>query len=300
MAHGYTREIAPHRLLRDRVKIILMNTTKTALITGATSGIGSIVAEHLVNRGYALIVLGRSAEKLSLLSNQLKRLHTNVNLITIVCDLASFNSIKKACDEIRTKSSTIDILVLNAGIWNFKFIETTDAIEETFQVNLLAPFILYKRLNDLIPHTKESKVIFTTSGLHQGKINFSDIEFRAHFSGFKSYRQSKLGLLMLTRWLSEQPEDSGISFYAVHPGMVNTQLGRSAGWFSQLIFRLLGKSKEKGAQTHIHLIDAHSTALKSGAYYANRKVTQTTKYSCDMEQAKRLWDVLNDYDKKKT
>lgn len=277
-----------------------MNNTKTALITGATSGIGTIIAEHLVQQGYSLIVLGRSAEKLNVLSNQLKRLHSNVNLSIVVCDLASLNSIKAACDEIRTKSTTIDMLVLNAGLWNFKFIETTDAIEETFQVNLLAPFILFKRLNDLIPQNKESKVIFTSSGLHQGKINFSDIEFRAHFSGFKSYRQSKLGLIMLIRWLSQQTENSEISFYSVHPGMVNTQLGRSAGWFSQLIFRLLGKSKEKGAQTHIHLIDASAAELKSGAYYANRKVTQTTKYSCDMEQAERLWNVLNDYDNKKT
>lgn len=277
-----------------------MNNTKTALITGATSGIGTIIAEHLVQKGYSLIVLGRSAEKLNVLSNQLKRLRSNVNLSLVVCDLASLNSIEDACDEIRTKSSTIDMLVLNAGLWNFQFIETTDAIEETFQVNLLAPFILFKRLHDLIPQNKESKVIFTSSGLHQGKINFSDIEFRAHFSGFKSYRQSKLGLIMLTRWLSQQTENSEISFYSVHPGMVNTQLGRSAGWFSQLIFRLLGKSKEKGAQTHIHLIDAQSTELKSGAYYAKRKVTQTTKYSYDMEQAERLLDVLNDYDKKKT
>ena len=100
---------------------------------------------------------------------------------------------------------------------------------------------------------------------------------------------------MLTRWLSKQAENSGISFYCVHPGMVSTQLGRNAGWFSRSIFKLFGKSKEKGAQTHVYLIDKKAGDLQSGEYYSNKKVSKTTTYSYNMEEAQKLWNTLQKY-----
>jgi NAD(P)-dependent dehydrogenase (short-subunit alcohol dehydrogenase family) len=272
-----------------------MHSTKTALITGATSGIGTVIAEHLARKGYNLVVLGRSTQKLDALTDHLTSINEGVILDTILCDLSSFNSIRKACDQIKASHESIDTLMLNAGLWNFRFIQTTDKIEETLQVNLLAPIAIFNELKALIPNKQEAKVIFTSSGLHQGIINFSDMEFRAKFSGFKAYRQSKLGLIMLTRWLSKQPVNSGIGFYCVHPGMVNTQLGRSAGWLSRSIFKLFGKSKEKGAQTHIHLIDSVCKELQTGEYYANSKVTKTTSYSYNMEDAEKLWDAVQKY-----
>lgn len=272
-----------------------MSTTKTALITGATSGIGSVIAEELVRKGYRLIILGRSTQKLDLLGDHLSSIDPNVILDKILCDMSSFSSIKKACEQIRESYKSIDLLLLNAGLWNFQFIETIDKLEETLQVNLLAPIALFNELKVLIPTNQQAKVIFTASGLHQGTISFSDIQFREKFSGFKAYRQSKLGILMLTRWLSKQPENAGISFYSVHPGMVNTELGRSAGWFSRTIFKLFGKSKEKGAQTHIHLINTNCQELNSGEYYANSKVTKTTSYSYNMETAEKLWKVVQNF-----
>lgn len=272
-----------------------MNNPKTALITGATSGIGSVVAEHLVLKGYNLIILGRSAQKLQSSKDHLTRINSNVVLDTILCDLSSFRSVKNACEQIKKSHPSIHTMVLNAGLWNFKFIETTDKIEEIFQVNLLSPITIFNQLKGLIPVNEEAKVLFTCSGLHQGVINFSDIEWRKGFTGFKAYRQTKLGLIMLMRWLSNQPSNSGISFFGVHPGMVNTQLGRNAGWLSRSIFKLFGRSKEKGAQTHIFLIDKNASELQSGEYYSDKKVTKTTSYSYNMADAEKLWDLVQKY-----
>lgn len=272
-----------------------MNNKKTALITGATSGIGTVIAKHLVQKGYSLIILGRSAEKLDSLIDGLKSSNSSVEISGVLCDLSSLDAMNTACDQIKESRELIDVMILNAGLWNSEFVETGDGIEETLQVNLIAPILLLDQLKALIPKNGESKVIFTSSGLHQGTIHFSDIEFRNKYSGFKAYRQSKLCLLMLTRLLASQPENLGISFYSVHPGVINTQIGRNFGWFYKMIFKLIGKSKEKGVLTHLHLIDRDNTELKSGEYYANRKVTQTTSYSYDMNEAKKLWEVLKNY-----
>jgi NAD(P)-dependent dehydrogenase (short-subunit alcohol dehydrogenase family) len=273
----------------------MADKNKIALITGATSGFGVVIARHLVKQGYSLIVFGRSKDKLDSLVLELKEVDVNCTVDSILCNLSSLKSIQHACESIQTTYSQIDLLVLNAGVWNFKFVETEDHIEETLQVNLLAPVLIFQRLNQLLPANGKTKVIFTSSGLHQGAVDFSDIEFRNSFSGFKAYRQSKLGVILMMRLFAKKEAYPGISFYAVHPGMVNTNLGRSAGWFSRMIFKLLGKSKEKGALTHLYLIDEPTSKLTSGEYYANSQITKASSESYNLENADKLLNTINVY-----
>lgn len=273
----------------------MTDNKKIALITGATSGFGVVIADHLVKKGYSLIVLGRSKDKLDSLILDLKKGNSNCIIDPILCNLSSFKSISHACETIKKAYLSIDLLILNAGLWNFKYIETEDNIEETLQVNLLAPILIFRNLSQLLPINGNSKVIFTSSGLHQGSINFSDIEFRTGFSGFKSYRQSKLGLILIARLFSRKNTYTGISFYTVHPGMVKTKLGRNAGWFSRLIFKLLGKTKKKGAETHIHLIDKPTSELISGEYYSNCQITKSSPESYDLDNADKLLNTIEEY-----
>ena len=78
-----------------------MENNKTAIITGATSGIGSVIADHLVKSGYELFVLGRNAEKLEVLLEHLHAINPRTKAKEIVCELASFESTKKACLKIK-------------------------------------------------------------------------------------------------------------------------------------------------------------------------------------------------------
>jgi NAD(P)-dependent dehydrogenase (short-subunit alcohol dehydrogenase family) len=268
---------------------------KIALMTGATSGFGKIIAQHLIQKEYSLIFLARSEEKAVALKESLKTVNTKSSIEFIICDLSSLDSVYDACNTVREKQHRIDLLILNAGLWNFEFRETIDGIEETQQVNLIAPVFMLFLLKGLIQREENAKVIFTSSGLHQGTVQFNDFEFRDKFSGFKAYRQSKLGIILMTRLFAQLPDFSRISLYCVHPGMVKTQLGKSAGWLSRMIFRLLGKSVEKGAKTHIHLIDTPISKLISGEYYTNCQVKQTTKEATNLEEAKKLLMVIKDY-----
>ncbi|MDX2360195.1 MAG: SDR family NAD(P)-dependent oxidoreductase [Crocinitomicaceae bacterium] len=266
-----------------------------ALMTGATSGFGKIIAQHLVQKNYSLFFLARSEEKAKQLIESLNKGNPQANIDFIICDLSSFHSIVEASHSIREKCPHIDLLILNAGLWNFEFQETTDGIEETLQVNLLSPILLFLKIRDLIPVNTNSKVIFTASGLHQGEIQFNDLEFRNKFSGFKAYRQSKLGVILITRLLAKHSEFSSISFYSVHPGIVKTDLGKNANWISRTIFRLMGSSLESGAKTHIRLIDELAGNLTSGEYYANCQITKASKESYDLEKAEKLFDIIKGY-----
>ncbi len=269
-----------------------MTSNKTALLTGVTSGFGEVIVRHLAQSGYSVIIVARSESTANALKTTLLAINPSVTVEAVLCDLSSLKSIRSACELIQTKHNQIDLMVLNAGLWNFEFRETEDGIEETLQVNLIAPVLMFELLKNTIPADGNSKVIFTASGLHQGTVQFDDLEFRNNFSGFKAYRQSKLGVILITRLLAKTSQYDGISFYCVHPGIVKTQLGKNAGWFSRTVFWLIGKSSEKGAKTHLHLIDTPSSKLVSGEYYANSKLTQTTKESNDLDTAKKLMEVI--------
>ena len=77
--------------------------------------------------------------------------------------------------------------------------------------------------------------------------------------------------------------------------MVNTNLGRNAGWLSKQIFKLLGKTKEKGAQTHLSLIDQPNSNLTSGEYYADCQIKKASEESYKLDTAIKLLNTVNDY-----
>lgn len=267
---------------------------KVVFMTGATSGFGSVIAKYIIDHGAKLYILARDHTKSQGLVESVDPILRN-KLHIISGNLSSFESVMKACDELKTKVDQVDIIINNAGLWLFKHKVTTDNIEETLQVNVLSPLAIINELYDILPKDGSAKIINTASGLHQGKINFEDIEFRKKFSGFKAYRQSKLGVILIGHYLAKKLEQDSINIYSVHPGMIKTNLAQHAGWFSRQIFLLMASSVQKGAQTHIHLLKTPAKELSSGGYYANSRLTSSSSESNNLNTAQRLIEVCKDY-----
>ena len=131
--------------------------------------------------------------------------------------------------------------------------------------------------------------------MHYGTINFEDIEFKQKFSGAKAYRQSKLGLILFTRLLAKKLEGTGVTVNCVHPGMIKTDLGRDAGGFSQMIFKLMGKDPEIGSETSIFLTNSPDVENITGEYFLKKKIKRSSKESYDIDLAKKFWNVSAKY-----
>ena len=271
---------------------------KTVLFTGATSGLGRVAALKIAAEGAKVIALYRDREKGETLIDDFKGQYPNSSgsIELVECDLSSLKSVRSTCNFIKENYTLLDIIVNNSGTWNFTYSQTEDGIENTFQVNLLAPKLFIDLLLNLLFKSDNPKVINTASALHQGTINFEDIEFKKSFSGFKSYQQSKLGIILLTRFYQNQFVERGVHFYSQHPGLVDTGLVRKGGAISKLFFKIFGKNPKKGAETLIHLLFSSPSELSNGEYYANRKPTKTkTSESYDLELAEKLNSVCNKY-----
>ncbi|GAB5539398.1 MAG: SDR family NAD(P)-dependent oxidoreductase [Salibacteraceae bacterium] len=261
-------------------------------MTGATSGFGTVVLEKLVEHGHKVLIAARDPERakslVDVVNDRTSKPKGHAEFIE--CDLASLESIREAIDSVAERFKQLDLLINNAGVWHSKFTESKDGIEETLQVNLIAPYVFMTELESLLRKSKAPKVINTASGLHQGSINFDDIQMRDRFSGFSAYRQSKLGIILTTRLLAKR--NPGISYFSQHPGVVNTSLGRNLGGLVNMFFRLMGSSIEKGAKTLLYLSMTPAEQLKSGEYYAKCEVTNTTIESRDLVMAKKLEQTI--------
>jgi NAD(P)-dependent dehydrogenase (short-subunit alcohol dehydrogenase family) len=264
--------------------------TKTIVFVGCTSGIGRAALQYFLKTQHQLIVLYRSEEK-----RQASLQNHSEAVLSIPCDLLSLASIQSACEAIKTHTDKVDILVNNAGMWEFGARnESEDGIETTFQVNVLAPYFFQNSLRELLLKSDAPRVITTASALHTGTLNFDDLEFKQNFSGFKAYRQSKLSVVLLTRLWAKQNDK--IQYFCFHPGVVSTELGRTAGWLAKTFFKWFGISPEKGAETLIHLMESEEISLQSGEYYTKKKVKKTfTKASYDLNAAQKLDQIVSTY-----
>jgi NAD(P)-dependent dehydrogenase (short-subunit alcohol dehydrogenase family) len=270
---------------------------KIIFITGATSGLGLVAACELAADGNTVIATARSSEKGNLLLDYYKTNYPGKSgkIEIELCDLSSFESIVNTCNTVKARYSQIDTLINNAGTWNSGIRESKDKIEETFQDNVLAPLLINHLLYSSLAKSADAKSIYTASALHQGYVDFNNLEFRNKFSGFKSYRQSKLEVILLCRLLAKKLEQSNIGVYSQHPGVVSTNLIRDGNWFLSMVFRLIGISPKKGSETLVYLARADKTQLVSGEYYALKAVKKTTPESNDMQVAQRLLDKLKTY-----
>lgn len=274
-----------------------MTKNKTILITGATSGIGKEAALELARLGNKVIFTTRNVETAERIKAAFDQENINKpgSLDFIYCDLALFESVKKACKRILAEHEQLDILINNAGIWNFSYKESRNRVEEIFHVNVLSPSLLKSLLLPALEKSDDARIIQTASALHTGTIDFDDVEGRKNFSGFNAYRQSKLGIILLSRWWAKTLKEKQIGVYALHPGVVNTKLGRNAGWFANFFFKLIGISPKKGAQTIIYLATTPKAELVSGEYYSRKKVRRITRESNDMAMAEKFNSLVDQY-----
>lgn len=266
-------------------------------MTGATSGLGKVAACELAHKGAKVFVLCRSNDKGEILQKEYHEQyqHGKGSIETIPCNLSSFSSIVAACKDLHSKVDRLDMIINNAGVMKFQFKETEDHIEETWQVNLLAPMLISHLLIDLLATSDSAKIIFTASALHQGRINFQDLESRKNFTSYKAYRQSKLGLILQCRYLGQKLSKTNIGVYSQHPGLVRTSLGRDAGWFAKMIFSVMGKSPEEGCRTLLYLVEAQKDDIMTGEYYADVRVTHTSKESYSFSVAAILFETVRSY-----
>jgi NAD(P)-dependent dehydrogenase (short-subunit alcohol dehydrogenase family) len=268
---------------------------KVCLITGATSGIGRQTAMQLSRMGAKVIITYRDKQK-ALETQEWILKETNTQIDIYYCDLTSFASIRSFAKEITAQYPQIDVLINNAGIWETQRKLSKDGIELNFATNHLGPFLLTNLLLGTLRKSAASRIINVSSGAHKSAaINFDDVEMKQNFSSFKAYGQSKLANILFTKLLAGRLEGQHITVNCLHPGVVSTNIFKNLGKVGVFFMKPIMISPEKGAATSVYLATSDEVSKISGEYFSGKKVVNSSPTSCDMEIAKRLWDLSIDY-----
>lgn len=269
---------------------------KTAIITGATSGIGRETAKALASKGAILILPFRNSAKADSLKAEILEHTPDAQLDFMECDLSSLESIRLFAKTFQSKYDQLHLLINNAGIWETKRKLSKDEIEMNFAVNHLAPFLLTNLLLDIMKLSTPARIVNVASEAHkQGKIYFDDIEFSKKFSSLKSYGQSKLANILFTKKLSQMLKGTGVTTNCLHPGVVSTSLFDKMPKALMAVMNLFMISPEKGAQTTIYLATSPEVENVSGGYYAKSKPKKPSTDALRQDFADKLWELSENY-----
>jgi len=205
---------------------------KTVLVTGATDGLGKLVAAKLAQDGARVLIHGRDQAKGECVVAEIKAATGNQNLEFHRADLAVLAQVSDLAKAVEAKHKQLDILINNAGVGLFgggpRQI-TCDGQELHFQVNYLAPFLLTELLLPTIRRSAPARIV-NVSSLGQAPIDFDDVMLEGAYSPMQAYCQSKLAQIMFTIDLAAQLKGTGVTVTALHPGTyMNTNMVIGSG-----------------------------------------------------------------------
>ncbi len=247
----------------------------TALITGATDGLGRHVARDLASQGWTVLVHGRSAERAA---------DVVPGARVYLADLSSLAEVRRMADELLAAESSLDVLVNNAGIGSGSGAsrqESADGYELTFAVNYLSHFLLTLRLLDLLRRSAPSRVVNVASA-GQHAIDFDDVQLERGWSGGRAYTQSKLAQIMFTFSLAERLSGSGVSVNALHPATY---------MHTKMVLESRGSSMstvEEGAEATERLIVSD---VGTGLYFNGQREARADPQAYDADARERLWEL---------
>lgn len=256
---------------------------KKILITGATDGLGKLVAKHLVEKGAVVLLHGRNAEKGKALVNELSK----VGEVTYYnADYASLAEVQKMSEVILKEHSQIDILINNVGVgkgkYPFEREISRDGIELRLAVNYLSHVLLTEKLLSLLP--ENSGNIINVASIGQEPIDFSNLMLEKGYEGFWAYKRSKTALIMYTVELANRLKSRGIKVNAIHPAsLMNTKMVTEE-WDYTLT------TVDEGAEAVESLLVTEST----GEYFDGKQPAKAISQVYDVDARKRLMEITMD------
>ena len=266
---------------------------RTAVVTGATGGIGLEIARGLARRGAALILPCRNPENGARVADELRAAApSEARVDQVAMDLEDLESVRSGAAAIAAvlAGRPVDLLVENAGVWPRELARTRQGHEIAFGVNVLAHFALRRDLErrGLLP---AARVVVVTGDIYVLESDCTpDFAYRGAFGGMRAYCRSKLGNLWIASELSRRA--SALEVRVVHPGAVATGLGGSGSAIERAVKRRFFLSAERGAQ--MPLVCATQPDMESGGYWHNvhgRMRLATRDAARDVVAAARLWDL---------
>ncbi len=266
---------------------------KTFLVTGANTGIGRVTAEVLARRGGKVFLACRSEEKTRPVLEGIRAAGGRAEYLKL--DLGSLASIRAAASAFLALGEPLHVLVNNAGLAGSRGL-TKDGFELLFGTNHLGPFLF---TNLLLPRLRESAA--------QGGARIVNVSSKAHYeakgidwdvlrrptrtiTSIREYEVSKLCNVLFTRELARGKAGEGVHSYALHPGVVASDIWRKIPWPVRPIMLRKMITVEQGAETSLYCATSPEVAAHDGRYYDHCREKAAAHPADDAALARERWE----------
>ncbi|KAL5201463.1 hypothetical protein ABZP36_035817 [Zizania latifolia] len=276
----------------------------TAIVTGASSGIGAETARVLALRGAHVVMAVRNLAAAQAVREAILADVPAATLDLMELDLSSMDSVRAFASDFAAKGLPLHILINNAGVMATPFSLSKDGIELQFGTNHVGHFLLTHLLLETMKKTSresnvEGRIVNVSSEGHRFAyregICFAKINDESEYNSIGAYGQSKLANILHANELARKFKDEGVNITAnsLHPGAIITNLLRHHS-ILDVLHRTLGKlvlkNAQQGAATTCYVALHPQVKGVSGKYFCDSNVYETSEKGKDMKLAKRLWE----------
>jgi len=269
---------------------------RTFLVTGANTGIGRATSEDLAHRGARVILACRSAEKTLPVIDAIRDDTGNDRLEHLPLDLADLDSVRTATATLVERGEPIDVLIANAGVAGQRG-ETAQGWELAFGINHLGHFLFVTSLLDLLRAGAPARVVIVASQAHADAKDLDADQLRGRtrtITGLKEYNRSKLANVLFAQELARRVDPAEIGVYALHPGVVASDIWRRIPWPIRPLMTRAMISNEEGARTSLWCATSDDPALVSGGYFDSCAPKDPSGLATP-DLAAWLWDHSEDW-----
>lgn len=265
---------------------------RVALVTGANSGIGRVTAVEMALRGFHVFLACRDAGKTAEVLREIaQRSAGSAKAEFIALDLGDLDSVRQCAQAFNARELPLHLLVNNAGLAGQKGF-TTSGFELAFGVCHVGHFLLTRLLLDRLKAAAPSRVVVVASRAHRHAkgIDFTAVRQPSRSrGGLMDYSVAKLANILFAAELGRRLAGTGVTTYALHPGVVGTNVWRSVPWPLDRLVKLFMIDSEAGAKTTLYCATSDAVAQQTGLYYDKCAVATPTPVALDAALAQTLW-----------
>jgi len=265
---------------------------RTCFVTGANSGICRALVEALAARGDRVVLATRSEERTRPVLSAIQSRYRAARAQWVSLDVSDLASVRRAAEAYLASGQPIDVLVNNAGIAGTRAL-SKDGFDLTYATNHIGPFLLTSLLLPRLRESPQGRVVNVASAAHMTvrQIDWSGLERRAtpRRSGYRDYGVTKLMNVLHAKELARRLAGTRVTTYALHPGVVASNIWRALPRPLQWFGKLFMLSNEQGAETPLYCATAPELAATSGRYYDRNREVRPSPLAEDAALAQELW-----------
>jgi retinol dehydrogenase-12 len=264
---------------------------RTVVVTGANTGIGRATALALAGESWRVYVAARSADKGAAAVAGIKAATGSSSVFFLALDLADLASVRACAAEFLDRGEPLHVLVNNAGVGGVRGL-TRQGFELMFGVNHLGHFLLTQLLLERLVSSAPARVVTVSSDAHYNArgIDWDALRRPARgITGLGGYAVSKLCNVLFSQELARRTEGTGVHAYALHPGVVASDIWRRVPWPVRPLVTRNMLTVEQGAQTSLYCATSPAVAADSGLFYDKCAVRAASPVATP-ELGQALWE----------